>query len=140
MFRSKRSNLHILKCMSRLCLRDTKLANDYISVITMNFHQYSSAEKLLALKCIAACWQDDDMVYHKLVEAGLERMISSRDENMQIAALTVLNKIFNILKDHEIDWIIKRITLSCSDHNNVQCRVSKKKNALLLILNSIHTF
>ncbi|KAI9359803.1 hypothetical protein BD770DRAFT_319254 [Pilaira anomala] len=98
--------------------KERKKTSDYISVITMNFHQYSSAEKLLALKCIAACWQDDDMVYHKLIEAGLERMISSRDENMQIAALTVLNKIFDILKDHEIDWIIKRITLSCSEHNN----------------------
>ncbi|KAI8057473.1 hypothetical protein BDF21DRAFT_349187 [Thamnidium elegans] len=89
-----------------------EVSSSFISVIIINLHQYGSTEKLLALRCIAGCWEDDDVIYHKLTEAGLERMISSRDEKMQIAALTVLNRIFSVLKDYEIDWIIKRIALN----------------------------
>jgi hypothetical protein len=121
---AKHSSLHFLKCLNRLYLCDVELAKELVSVVTHELRNYGSAEKLLALKFIGACWEDDDMVFYSLTQAGLERMISSRDENVQIATLTVLNKIFEILKESEIKWIIKRISRAFSEHANKQCRVS----------------
>lgn len=110
--------------MNRLYLRDADLAKELVSIVTQNLSTYSSAEKLYAVQFIAACWNDDDMIYYSLEQAGLERMISNRDENMQIATLKALNKIFEVLKKKEIKWITKRITRAFMDHTNVQCRVS----------------
>lgn len=115
--------MHILKCMSRLSLRDAELVGVFINVIVRNFHQYSNPEKLLAMSCIGACWRDDEKIFRKLNESGLDRMLSSRDENMQMTTLTVLNKIFKTLKEDEVKWVVKRI-VPFSEHEKEKCRVS----------------
>lgn len=130
--------------MSRLSLRDIDMVGEFMSVIIQNFHQYANPEKLLAMSCIDACWKDNDMVFYKLTESGLERMISNRDENMQIASLAVLNKIFEILKEDQLKWVIRRISSSFSEHDKEQCRVSAefapKRNLLIQILLDIVLF
>ena len=109
--------------MNRVHLRDVKLARELMSVVSFNLRQYANAEKLLAMEYLAVCWKDDDMIFHTLEGAGLGRMISDRDEKMQIAVLKVLNKTFPILNEADIKKVIKRISKAFSAHQNEECRV-----------------
>lgn len=75
------------------------------------------------MSCIGASWKNDEKIFRKLYESGLDRMLASRDVNMQIETLTVLDKIFGSLEENEIKWVVKRIS-TVSEHENEQCRVS----------------
>lgn len=120
---NKHTSLHFLKCINRVYLRDIPLARELLPIVMQKLRQYAHVEKLLAMQFIGACWLDDDMIYHTLENAGLNRMISDRDEKMQMATLTVLNKIFPVLKGGEIKKIVKRISKAFLDHESKECRV-----------------
>lgn len=76
------------------------------------------------MQFLGVCWAGDDMIFQTLENAGLNRMISDRDDKMQLAVLTVLNKIFEVLKIDEIKKVIKRISKAFADHEKKECRVT----------------
>jgi hypothetical protein len=88
-----------------------------------DLRRYANVEKLLAVQFLGVCWSGDDMILHTLESAGLNRMISDRDEKMQIAVLTVLNKIFEVMDENDIKKIVKRISKTFADHEKKECRV-----------------
>lgn len=118
------SSKQFLKCMNRIYLHDLELGQELLAAVTQRLNHYSSEEKVLALTFINACWKDDDTVYYTLRVNGINRMLTSRDEKLQIIALKVLNTLFSIMDIDDLKSNIKKVSKVFADHPNSECRVS----------------
>jgi hypothetical protein len=112
-----------LKCMNRVYLHDLELGQELLAAVTQRLNHYSSAEKVLALTFINACWKDDETVYYTLKVNGITRMLTSRDEKLQIVALKVFNTLFSIMDADDLKSNIKKLLKIFTDHPNSECRV-----------------
>lgn len=110
--------------MNRIYLHDLELGQDLFPLVSQRLSQYSTDEKILALGYMNACWKDDDMVYHNLRSAGIYRMLSNRDVNLQIVCLKILNTVFNIMDDDSVRSTFSKLLKIFPGHPNNECRVS----------------
>jgi hypothetical protein len=110
--------------MNRVYLHDLELGQELLASVTQRLNHYSSEEKVLALTFINACWKDDSTVYYTLRVNGITRMLTSRDEKLQIVALKVFNTLFSIMDADDLKSNIKKLLKIFTNHPNSECRVS----------------
>ncbi|RCI04461.1 hypothetical protein CU098_001246, partial [Rhizopus stolonifer] len=118
------SEKQFLKCMNRIYLHDIELGQELLSAVTYRLNRLDAEDKVLALNYINACWskERDQDIYNCLYSAGIPKNFSSRDENLQIVILKVLNTIFEVLKKDQVKEIIKQTVDIFSEHTNEECR------------------
>lgn len=113
--------------MNRVYIHDLELGQELFSVVSQKLNQYSTEDKILALNFMNACWKSDDMIYHILRGAGIHRMLSSRDENLQIVCLKILNSIFSVMDDDAVRSTFSKLVKIFPGHHNKECRVSQHR-------------
>ncbi|KAI9483447.1 MAG: hypothetical protein EXX96DRAFT_536784 [Benjaminiella poitrasii] len=113
---------HFLKCMNRVYLHDPEIGRELLPTVTQRLNQLNTNEKTLALNFINACWNNDDTTYYYLKGAGLSKMLSNRDEYLQLAALKTLNTVFDALDANELNSYIKQLKKIFQNHKNIECR------------------
>lgn len=78
-------------------------------------------------KCYHADEEFNNSLYNTLKSAALNRMFASKDENLQLAALKVVDTYFEHFKMDEVDSIFRMTGTVFPDHKNDDCRVSGRK-------------
>ncbi|KAI7908116.1 uncharacterized protein BX663DRAFT_493038 [Cokeromyces recurvatus] len=113
---------HFLKCMNRIYLHDLELGKELLSTVTQRLIHFNADEKVLALNFISVCWNNDDTTYYYLRRAGLSRMLTNRDENLQLASLKALNTLFDSVDGEELNLHLKQLEKVFPNHKNTECR------------------
>lgn len=94
-------------------------------------------EKVEGLRFIEKCYHADEefnnSLYNTLKNAALNRMFSSKDEDLQLAALKVVNTYFEHFKMDEVDSIFRMTGTVFPEHKNDDCRVSRRRYPSFLL-------
>lgn len=109
--------------MNRIYLHDLELGQEVFPIVAQRLNQYATDEKILALTFMNACWKDDEMVYHQLRSAGIYRMLSNRDVNLQIVCLKILNTVISVMDDDSVRSTFSKLLKVFPSHPNNECRV-----------------
>lgn len=111
-------------CMNALCKHDTELGQPLLPVVIHSLPQYAGGQRTEALNVITACWKNDPMFLHTLKNSGIVALIMHRDSNTQVAALSLFNKVFDILTDQDISEMVELMVQACPEHENLECKVN----------------
>ncbi|KAI8973303.1 hypothetical protein BDF20DRAFT_881619 [Mycotypha africana] len=118
------SRKHCLKCVNRAYLHDVDLGKSVIHKVAYRLNDYTMDEKALLLEYLNVCWTEEydaDMLY-KIRQIGLLRLLTGRDEVLQIASLKILNTFFSTIKKADVGKFLKRLVKAFPNHPNMKCR------------------
>ncbi|GAN09060.1 DNA-dependent protein kinase catalytic subunit isoform 1 [Mucor ambiguus] len=116
------------RCINALSIHDKDISYSILHNVSVMLYNATQDEKVEGLRFIEKCYHTDDefnnSLYTTLKQAGLNRMFTSKDENLQLAALKVVDTYFEHLKVDEIDSIFRMTGKVFPEHNNDDCRAT----------------
>lgn len=116
-----------ISCMESFCRYDTEIGKSLFTTVVYSLPQFSGNQRVEALNVIRVYWNDDPALLSTLNSSGLMAILTYRDNKAQIAALKLLNRIFNNLKDKDISQMLDPLVEAYTEHESVECKVKKKK-------------
>lgn len=105
-------------------LHDLELGQSIVNNVALRLYFATQEEKILGVNFINACYNHDEIIYTTLRKAGLHRMFTSKDEQLQTAALKISNTMFESMNGDSVGSIFDIIVNVFPEHRNTECRVS----------------
>ncbi|KAK4516378.1 uncharacterized protein ATC70_011349 [Mucor velutinosus] len=126
---SKSFNLtQYFRCINRLIIHNKDIPYSILHNVSLMLYNATQDEKVEGLKFIEKCYHTDEefnsCLYNTLKQAGLNRMFTSNDENLQLAALKVVDTYFDHFKMDEVDSIFRMTGTVFPEHQNDDCRAT----------------
>ncbi|KAL9555838.1 hypothetical protein MBANPS3_002175 [Mucor bainieri] len=127
---SKNFNLtQYFRCINALSIHDKDISYSILHNVSMLLYNATQDEKVEGLAFIERCYHVEDQefndaLYNTLKQAGLNRMFTSKDESLQLAALKVVDTYFDHFKADEVDSIFRMTRRVFSEHKNNECRAT----------------